>query len=113
MGAISTPDVSKCTFRVLMPTNADGIAVGNNYKCEPAGDAWKVFIDKSTQQISVIQNGRLLYVWPVSTGQDRFSTPSGVYTPERLERVWFSRVYYNSPMPHAIFFPTTCKYPST
>jgi L,D-transpeptidase catalytic domain len=63
-----------------------------------------LFIDKSTQQISVIQNGRLLYVWPVSTGQDRFSTPSGVYAPERLERTWFSRAYYNSPMPYAIFF---------
>src|SRR5262252_4909964 len=63
-----------------------------------------LFIDKSTQQISVIQNGRLLYVWPVSTGQDRFSTPSGDYAPERLERTWFSKAYYNAPMPHAIFF---------
>jgi len=63
-----------------------------------------LYIDKSTQHISVVQNGLLLYVWPVSTGRDRFSTPSGVYTPERLERSWFSRVYYNTPMPHAIFF---------
>src|SRR5260370_11654681 len=63
-----------------------------------------LFIDKSTQQISVIQNGRLLYVWQISTRQDRFSTTSGVYAPERLERTWFSRAYYNSPMPHAIFF---------
>jgi hypothetical protein len=63
-----------------------------------------LYIDKSRQQISIVQNGSLLYVWPVSTGGDRFSTPSGVYAPERLERSWFSRVYYNSPMPHAIFF---------
>src|SRR5215467_14782274 len=63
-----------------------------------------LFVDKSTQQISVIQNGRLLYVWPISTGRDRFSTPSGVYAPERLEPMWFSRVYYDTPMPHAIFF---------
>ncbi|SRR5579871_1968378 len=63
-----------------------------------------LYVDKSTQQISVVQNGALLYVWPVSTGRDRFSTPSGVYKPERLELNWFSRAYYNSPMPYAIFF---------
>jgi hypothetical protein len=72
-----------------------------------AGDAWArldVYVDKSTQRMQVMQNGSLLYVWPVSTGRDRFSTPSGVYTPERLERSWFSKAYYNAPMPHAIFF---------
>jgi hypothetical protein len=72
-----------------------------------AGDAearLDLYVDKSTQKIQVIQNGTLLYVWPVSTGRDRFSTPSGVYTPERLERSWFSKAYYNAPMPHAIFF---------
>jgi L,D-transpeptidase catalytic domain len=63
-----------------------------------------LYVDKSTQQISILQNGSLLYVWPVSTGRDESSTPNGVYTPERLERSWFSKAYYNSPMPHAIFF---------
>jgi hypothetical protein len=63
-----------------------------------------LYVDKSAQQMSVIQNGALLYVWPVSTGHDRHSAPSGVYTPERLERSWFSKAYYNAPMPHAIFF---------
>jgi hypothetical protein len=63
-----------------------------------------LYVDKSTQNISVVQNGALLYVWPVSTGGDKFSTPNGVYTPERLERSWFSKAYYNAPMPHAIFF---------
>ena len=72
-----------------------------------AGDAeakLDLYVDKSTQQISVVQNGYLIHVWPVSTGRDRFSTPNGVYTPERLERSWFSKAYYNAPMPHAIFF---------
>src|SRR5258708_3282994 len=80
------------------------IALGAAVAASDAEAKLDLFIDKSTQQISVIQNGRLLYVWPISTGQDRFSTPSGVYAPERLERTWFSRAYYNSPMPHAIFF---------
>jgi hypothetical protein len=62
-----------------------------------------LYIDKSTQQMSVIRNGALLYAWPVSTGLDRFSTPTGIYTPERLEPIWYSKAY-NAPMPHAIFF---------
>jgi len=33
--------------------------------------------------------------------QDRFSTPTAFTRPETLERTWFSRAYYNSPMPHA------------
>jgi hypothetical protein len=63
-----------------------------------------VYIDKSAQRLSVIKNGALLYIWPVSTGRDQHATPNGVYMPERLERSWFSKAYYNSPMPHAIFF---------
>jgi hypothetical protein len=72
-----------------------------------AGDAearLDVYVDKSQQQMSVIHDGALLYVWPVSTGVDRHSTPDGIYVPERLERSWFSRAYYNTPMPFAIFF---------
>src|SRR5215468_2419438 len=80
------------------------IALGVAIAASNAEAKLDLFIDKSTQQISVIQNGLLLYVWPISTGRDRFSTPSGVYAPERLERMWFSRAYYDSPMPNAIFF---------
>jgi hypothetical protein len=63
-----------------------------------------LYVDKSSQRMSVVQDGSLLYVWPVSTGRDSFATPSGIYTPERLERSWFSKAYYNTPMPYAIFF---------
>ena len=42
--------------------------------------------------------------WPVSTGRGRFGTPSGTFRPQRLERRWFSRRYYNSPMPYSVFF---------
>jgi len=39
-----------------------------------------------------------------STGRAGYGTPSGTYRPQRLERTWFSKEYYNSPMPHSIFF---------
>jgi L,D-transpeptidase catalytic domain len=63
-----------------------------------------LYVDKSTQRIAVVQDGYMRYVWPVSTGRDSYATPNGVYAPERLERSWFSKAYYNAPMPFAIFF---------
>jgi hypothetical protein len=63
-----------------------------------------VIVDKFTQQMWVMIDGQARYVWRVSTGRDRHGTPNGIYRPERLERVWHSRAYYQSPMPHSIFF---------
>jgi L,D-transpeptidase catalytic domain len=63
-----------------------------------------VIVNKSTQQMSVVIDGSVRYIWNVSTGRDAYSTPNGTFVPERLERIWFSRRYYNSPMPYAIFF---------
>jgi hypothetical protein len=63
-----------------------------------------LYVDKSTQRIAVVQNGYTRYVWPVSTGRDGYATPNGIYAPERLERTWYSKEYYDSPMPYSIFF---------
>jgi lipoprotein-anchoring transpeptidase ErfK/SrfK len=63
-----------------------------------------VAIDKSTQQMSVSVDGVPRYRWVVSTGRAGYGTPSGTYRPQRLERTWFSKEYYNSPMPYSIFF---------
>jgi hypothetical protein len=63
-----------------------------------------ILVDKASQRMLVIQNGYMRFIWPVSTGRDETATPSGVYTPQRLERNWFSTAYYNSPMPYSIFF---------
>ena len=63
-----------------------------------------VQIDKSSQRMAVSVDGMTRYNWPVSTGRSGYGTPSGVYHPQLMARRWFSRKYYNSPMPHAIFF---------
>jgi len=44
------------------------------------------------------------YQFVVSTGRAGYGTPNGTYHPQRLERTWFSKEYYNSPMPYSIFF---------
>jgi|HubBroStandDraft_6_1064221.scaffolds.fasta_scaffold313641_2 hypothetical protein len=63
-----------------------------------------VTIDKSQQNMSVAVDGTTRYNWPVSTARAGYTTPNGVYRPQFLARSWFSRKYYNSPMPHSIFF---------
>ena len=63
-----------------------------------------ILVDKATQRMLVIQDGYIRYMWPVSTGRDNMQTPNGIYSPQRLERNWFSSAYYDSPMPFSIFF---------
>jgi len=61
-------------------------------------------IDKSRQRMTVSVDGEPRHSWAVSTGRPGLGTPSGTFAPQRLARRWFSRKYYNSPMPYSIFF---------
>jgi lipoprotein-anchoring transpeptidase ErfK/SrfK len=70
----------------------------------PAHAGVVVQIDKSSQRMAVSIDGNRRYNWPVSTGRRGYGTPSGVFHPQMMARRWFSRKYYNSPMPHSIFF---------
>jgi hypothetical protein len=70
----------------------------------PAAAKVVVTIDKSTQHMSISVDGTPRYNFAVSTGRAGYGTPNGTYHPERLARTWFSKKYYNSPMPHSIFF---------
>src|SRR6516162_1441181 len=63
-----------------------------------------IHVDKSSQRMTVSVDGERRYSFVVSTARAGYSTPNGSYRPERLERTWFSKKYYNSPMPHSIFF---------
>jgi lipoprotein-anchoring transpeptidase ErfK/SrfK len=63
-----------------------------------------VKVSRSSQTMSVVVDGAPRYTWKVSTGRAGYGTPGGVYHPQMLARRWFSRKYYNSPMPNSIFF---------
>jgi lipoprotein-anchoring transpeptidase ErfK/SrfK len=70
----------------------------------PARAGVLVEIDKSSQRMAVSVDGMMRYNWPVSTGRSGYGTPDGTFHPQSMARHYFSRKYYNSPMPHAIFF---------
>jgi lipoprotein-anchoring transpeptidase ErfK/SrfK len=61
-------------------------------------------IDVSTQTMTVRKHGMVLYTWRVSTARRGYITPRGVYRPQRLHRMWYSRKYDMSPMPYSVFF---------
>ncbi len=71
---------------------------------QPASAEVVITIDKSSQRMTVSVDGADRHVWPVSTGRAGFGTPNGRFRPQWLARRHFSRKYYNSPMPHSIFF---------
>jgi hypothetical protein len=66
-----------------------------------------ITVDKSAQRMTVVQNGRQLYQWPVSTGGRGYDTPSGMFKPFRMEIDHTSDEWDNAPMPYSIFFTQT------
>ena len=61
-------------------------------------------VDLSSQTLTVIQDGHVMYRWPVSTARRGYVTPTGSYRPTRTHRMWYSRKYDNSPMPYSVFY---------
>ena len=71
---------------------------------EPAPANVVVHIERSSQRMAVVVDGEPRYNWRVSTARRGYITPPGSYHPQMMARRWFSKRYYNSPMPHSIFF---------
>ncbi|MBL8585067.1 MAG: L,D-transpeptidase [Rhizobiaceae bacterium] len=61
-------------------------------------------ISLSSQTMTVVQNGRIIHRWPVSTARRGYVTPRGSWQPTRMHRMWYSRKYDNSPMPYSVFY---------
>jgi len=61
-------------------------------------------VDISSQKMQVYQGGKLLYNWLVSTARKGHSTPLGVYKPQYIQKMHYSKLYHNSPMPYTVFF---------
>ncbi|MBV9076924.1 MAG: L,D-transpeptidase, partial [Methylobacteriaceae bacterium] len=54
--------------------------------------------------MTVTVDGVPTFSWAVSTARPGYQTPPGSYRVQRMERMWYSRKYNWSPMPHALFF---------
>jgi hypothetical protein len=70
----------------------------------PAQAGISIYIDKSSQSMTVSVDGGPRYHWPVSTGRGGYDTPAGHFRAIRLQRVYYSKKYDNAPMPNSVFF---------
>lgn len=61
-------------------------------------------ISLSAQRADISVDGAKTYSWPVSTARRGYVTPTGAFRPTRTARMWYSRKYDMSPMPHSVFF---------
>lgn len=61
-------------------------------------------VDVSSQTMTVIHHGSVVYHWPVSTARRGKHTPRGTYTAQWLSKNHKSSLYNNAPMPYSIFF---------
>lgn len=61
-------------------------------------------VSLSAQRVDVSVNGAPAYSWAVSTARRGYVTPTGSFRPFRTAKMWYSRKYDMSPMPHSVFF---------
>lgn len=92
--------------RAVRASGAVALALYALVSIQPARADLSIDIDKTTQQMTVALNNEPLFVWPVSTGAAGYDTPSGTFTPFRMEKDHFSREWDDAPMPHSVFFTT-------
>jgi hypothetical protein len=88
---------SACLFTGILALGLFGLA-------SSASAALLIKVDKSAQTLTVTRDGETLHTWRVSTGKTGHSTPSGNFTPFRLEEDHYSKEWDDAPMPHSVFF---------
>lgn len=86
---------------MLATTLAQGVGLRS---AEASSHQVVATVSLSRQSMEVAVDGRQVFEWKVSTGGKGYVTPKGSYKPTRMHEMWYSRKYYNAPMPHSVFF---------
>jgi L,D-transpeptidase catalytic domain len=61
-------------------------------------------VNLTSQQMTVSSGGKVLHVWPISSGRQGYETPRGNFRPQWAAKMHFSKQYDDAPMPHSVFF---------
>ena len=61
-------------------------------------------IDLSNQRMTVSAGGKVVNVYPISSGRAGHETPRGTFRPQWASKMHYSKKYDNAPMPHSVFF---------
>jgi hypothetical protein len=87
-----------------VPETSETTSHSGSEETAPLTSTVVINIDKASQKMTVLLDGVQQYEWPVSTGLRGYTTPSGTYTANSMNKIWYSRQWDNAPMPHAVFF---------
>ncbi len=71
---------------------------------KPVATTLQADINLTTQQLTVTAGGKVLHVWPISSGRQGYETPRGSFRPQWAAKMHFSKKYDDAPMPHSVFF---------
>ena len=61
-------------------------------------------VDLTAQKVTVFEHGKPKHTWTISSGAAGYDTPRGTFQPGWMAKMWYSKQYDNSPMPHSVFF---------
>ena len=61
-------------------------------------------VDLAAQRVTVVDQGKVRHVWPISSGRRGFATPTGKFVPQWTALLHRSTQYDDAPMPHSVFF---------
>jgi lipoprotein-anchoring transpeptidase ErfK/SrfK len=89
---------------LLLAAATSAVQASERLSTSNRSDQIVIRVDVSDQEMTVMQGGRRLFSWPVSTGGYGYVTPTGTYQPQWFSRDHRSRKYDNAPMPFAIFY---------
>jgi len=93
-------DETKAEAKAAAPAVAKAVPV---VKPRPLPPTLTANVDLSRQTMTVSVNGDQKYRWRISSGVQRFATPTGNFYPQWTSRMWYSKQYDNAPMPNAVF----------
>ena len=72
---------------------------------DPCRAAAVACVSLSRQEAWFVRNGRLMRgPIPVATGRYGYGTELGTFSVYRKNRMWYSTIYNNAPMPYSVFF---------
>lgn len=103
--AFADPDKSPTEISAAAAASADGPAAATKAVPPPPKPAVTLSIDIDlTRQTMTVADGKARHQWMVSSGARDYPTPTGMFRPQWMAKMWYSRKYDDAPMPHAIFF---------
>jgi len=81
---------------------AAAVTAAAQQPASPATPAKRVEIDKTTQTLRAYEGDKLVLETRVSTGKWDKSTPNGQFTAGEKDRMHYSKLFKNAPMPFSV-----------